>query len=76
MASLPPLTEGTNFASGVHEQSLSRGLPALSGHTFLRYFSFAILYVAQGVPEGMTLFGIPASAIIFIPFSFKIAAAC
>jgi PAT family beta-lactamase induction signal transducer AmpG len=59
-------------------------------HTFLRYFSFAILYVAQGVPEGMTLFGIPAwmamngktaaeiggyTAIIFIPFSFKIAAA-
>jgi hypothetical protein len=56
----------------------------------LRYFSFAILYVAQGIPEGMTLFGIPAwmaingktaaeiggyTAIIFIPVSFKILAA-
>ena len=49
-----------------------------------------MLYVAQGIPEGMTLFGIPAwmaangktaaeiggyTAIIFIPFSFKIVAA-
>ena len=65
-------------------------LPTLSEHKLLRYFSFSILYVAQGVPEGMTLFGIPAwmamngktaaeiggyTAIIFIPFSFKIAAA-
>ena len=62
-------------------------LPALSEHPFLRYFAFAILYVAQGIPEGMTIFGIPAwmamngrtpaeigtyGAIIFIPFSFKI----
>jgi MFS transporter, PAT family, beta-lactamase induction signal transducer AmpG len=69
---------------------LSPGLPALSEHSVLRYFSFAILYVAQGIPEGMTLFGIPAwmaansktaaeigayTAIIFIPFSFKIVAA-
>ena len=65
-------------------------LPALSEHPFLRYFSFAILYVAQGIPEGMTIFGIPAwmamngktpveigtyAAIIFIPFSFKIVVA-
>lgn len=65
-------------------------LPALSEHTLLRYISFAILYVAQGIPEGMTIFGIPAwmamngktpaeigtyGAIIFIPFSFKILAA-
>src|SRR4051812_30853987 len=64
-----------------------RRLPALSDHPFLRYFCFSILYVAQGIPEGMTLFGIPAwmamngktpgeigaySAVIFIPFSFKI----
>ena len=69
---------------------LSQGLPALSEHTLLRYLSFAMLYVAQGIPEGMTLFGIPAwmaangktaaeiggyTAIIFIPFSFKILAA-
>ncbi len=62
-------------------------LPSLSEHPILRYFSFAILYVAQGIPEGMIIYGIPAwmamnnktpaeigtfGAIIFIPFSFKI----
>jgi PAT family beta-lactamase induction signal transducer AmpG len=61
--------------------------PALSGHPFLRYCSFAILYVAQGIPEGMTYFGIPAwmamngktpgeigafIGVIGIPWSFKI----
>lgn len=35
-------------------------LPVLSNHTFFRYFSFAILYVAQGIPEGITYFAIPA----------------
>ena len=35
-------------------------LPALSEHAVLRYFSFVALYVAQGIPEGMTYFGIPA----------------
>src|SRR5215207_3147341 len=35
-------------------------LPALSENTFLRYFNFIDLYVAQGIPEGMILFGIPA----------------
>lgn len=35
-------------------------LPVLSTHTFFRYFSFAILYVAQGIPEGITYFAIPA----------------
>ena len=34
--------------------------PALSENPFLRYFNFSALYVAQGIPEGMTLFGIPA----------------
>lgn len=63
------------------------GLPSLSENTFLRYFSFAILYVAQGIPEGMTFFGIPAwmamngksaseigafVAVVGIPWSFKI----
>ena len=38
----------------------SKEWPALSEHPFFRYFSFAILYVAQGIPEGMTYFGIPA----------------
>ncbi len=61
--------------------------PALSEHTFFRYFSFAILYVAQGIPEGMTYFGIPAwmamngktpgeigafIGVLGIPWSFKI----
>src|SRR4029078_1224259 len=65
----------------------NRTLPVLSEHPILRYISFAILYVGQGIPEGMTIFGIPAwmamngktpaeigtyGAIIFIPFSFKI----
>ena len=72
------------------EPGPSRVLPALSELAVLRYFSFAVLYVAQGIPEGMTLFAVPAwmaahgktaadigtySAIIFIPFSFKILAA-
>lgn len=35
-------------------------LPALTEHTLLRYFNFIALYIAQGIPEGMTLFGIPA----------------
>lgn len=62
-------------------------LPALSGHTVLRYFNFIALYVAQGIPEGMTLFGIPAwmamngktpgeigsfVAVFSLPWSFKI----
>lgn len=65
---------------------LSKNLPALTEHKTLRYFSFAILYVAQGIPEGMTYFGIPAwlamngksaadigayVAVIGIPWSFK-----
>lgn len=64
----------------------SRTLPALSEHTPVRYFSFAILYLAQGIPEGMTYFGIPAwlamngksatdigayVAVIGIPWTFK-----
>ncbi len=65
-------------------------LPALSSNPILRYFSFSMLYVAQGIPEGIMLFAIPAwmatngktaaeiggyTAILFIPFSFKILAA-
>jgi PAT family beta-lactamase induction signal transducer AmpG len=65
-------------------------LPALSENSFFRYFSFAILYVAQGIPEGMTYFGIPAwmamhgktpgeigafIGVIGIPWSFKIVVA-
>ena len=77
-------TETTNPASDTLKKG---GLPSLSENTFLRYFSFAILYVAQGIPEGMTFFGIPAwmamngksaseigafVAVVGIPWSFKI----
>ena len=62
-------------------------LPALSENTFLRYFSFAALYVAQGIPEGLLWYAIPAwlamngkspaeigsyVAVIGIPWSLKI----
>lgn len=35
-------------------------LSSLSDSSFLRYFNFIALYFAQGVPEGMLTFGIPA----------------
>lgn len=35
-------------------------LPALSENAILRYFNFIALYFAQGVPEGMLFYGIPA----------------
>ncbi len=35
-------------------------IPALSENIFLRYFHFIVLYFAQGVPEGMLFYGIPA----------------
>lgn len=59
----------------------------LSENAFSRYFSFSALYVAQGIPEGITYFAIPAwlaangktpmeiasfLGIIGIPWSFKI----
>lgn len=62
-------------------------LPALSENTFLRYFTFAALYVAQGIPEGLLWYAIPAwlamngkspaeigsyVAVIGIPWSLKI----
>ena len=34
--------------------------PALADHTFFRYLTFIALYFAQGIPEGMLTFGIPA----------------
>ena len=36
------------------------GFPALTQHRILRYFNFVALYMAQGIPEGMLFFGIPA----------------
>ncbi|ULQ51005.1 MFS transporter [Flavihumibacter fluvii] len=65
----------------------AKNFPALTEHTFLRYFCFVALYAAQGIPEGMTYFGIPAwmamngksageigsfVAVVGIPWSFKI----
>ena len=65
----------------------ARPLPALSEHTRLRYATFILLYLAQGLPEGVVLFAIPAwlamqgktsaeiaaySAVILLPASFKI----
>jgi len=38
----------------------NNSIPSLSENTFFRYFNFIALYFAQGVPEGMLLFGIPA----------------
>ncbi len=62
-------------------------LPPLSEHAVLRYATFIVLYFSQGIPEGITIFGIPAwmamngksageiagyGAVIMIPFSLKI----
>ena len=61
--------------------------PALAENSSLRYFSFSILYIAQGIPEGITIFAIPAwmamngktpveigayVAVVMLPFSLKI----
>lgn len=40
--------------------SKTKRIPSLSENKFLRYFNFIALYFAQGVPEGMLFFGIPA----------------
>ena len=65
----------------------SKPLPSLSENTFLRYFSFAALYLAQGIPEGLLWYAIPAwlamngkspaeigayVAVIGLPWSLKI----
>jgi len=62
-------------------------IPSLTENTFLRYFNFIALYLAQGIPEGMAFFGIPAwmamngkspgeiggfVAAVGLPWSFKI----
>jgi len=64
-----------------------KSLPPLSEHGILRYITFVVLYFSQGIPEGITIFGIPAwmamngkpageiaayGAVIMIPFSLKI----
>jgi len=62
-------------------------ISSLSENPGLRYFTFIVLYFSQGIPEGITIFAIPAwmamngksaaeiadySAVIIIPFSLKI----
>lgn len=41
-------------------KTIKTNLPALSENAILRYFNFIALYFAQGVPEGMLFYGIPA----------------
>lgn len=68
----------------------SFGIPSLSENTYLRYFNFVMLYLAQGIPEGMLFFGIPAwmavngktagevgsfVAVVGLPWSFKMVVA-
>ncbi len=71
-------------------KSLTNRFPALSENAVLRYLSFSALYVAQGIPDGLLIFGLPAwmamngksaaeigsyVAVVLIPWSFKILAA-
>jgi len=73
---------GTNFSFFKNKIEL-----VLSENALLRYFTFSSLYGAQGIPEGLTFYAIPAwlamngksvteigsfIAIIGIPWSFKI----
>jgi PAT family beta-lactamase induction signal transducer AmpG len=73
--------------NSISRLQLSERLPVLSEHRVLRYFIFVVLYLAQGIPEGMTFFAIPAwmamngktpleigayVGIIGLPWSFKI----
>ncbi|HQW41289.1 MAG: MFS transporter [Flavobacteriales bacterium] len=75
----------SNSLNGVNAKS--KGTLALSESAPLRYITFAALYVAQGIPEGLTFFAIPAwlamngvdagtiggyLAIILLPWSFKL----
>ncbi|HAD34936.1 MAG TPA: hypothetical protein DCF44_10660 [Chitinophagaceae bacterium] len=43
-----------------YKTAKSNRIASLSDNTVLRYFNFIALYFAQGVPEGMITFGIPA----------------
>ena len=62
-------------------------LPALSQHRWLRWFAFATLYVAQGLPYGVFMIALPTwlsstgasiatvanfTAIVALPWSFKL----
>ena len=62
-------------------------LPTLSENSTLRYITFIVLYFSQVIPEGITIFAIPAwmamngkstteiasySALIMLPYSLKL----
>ncbi|MEO5570287.1 MAG: MFS transporter [Bacteroidia bacterium] len=57
-----PLNSTTNdiYLCMTIEKIKHKNISALSDNTFLRYFNFIALYFAQGVPEGMLFYGIPA----------------
>ncbi|HYQ57370.1 MAG TPA: MFS transporter, partial [Draconibacterium sp.] len=72
------------------EMTLIRRLPALSENALLRYITFSALYFAQGIPNGVFWYALPAwmaangktpaeigsfVAIVGLPWSFKIIAA-
>lgn len=72
------------------QQKKKRIIPSLSQNKRLRYFNFIALYFAQGVPEGMIAFGIPAwlamngktpaeiaafAIVAILPWTFKFIAA-
>ena len=67
-----------------------KNIPTLSESAFLRYLTFAALYFAQGIPQGLLWYALPAwmaangktpaeigsfIAVIGIPWSFKIVVA-
>lgn len=71
----------------VEQNSVNKNRFILTENPILRYFTFAVLYIAQGIPEGITFYAIPAwlamndkspmeiasfVAVIGIPWSLKI----
>lgn len=74
------------------ERGYSKTLPmtSLSESAFLRYFAFSMLYFAQGIPQGLLMYSLPAwfamngispgaisgfIAVIALPWSIKLLAA-
>ncbi|MCB0785813.1 MAG: hypothetical protein KDC02_16610, partial [Flavobacteriales bacterium] len=72
---------------GSEASTRTSGQAVLSESPRLRYLTFSALYTAQGIPEGLTFFAIPAwlalngvgaaaigsyLAVIVLPWSFKL----
>lgn len=52
---------GRQRLSAIPDETSVRGsVPALSERSWLRYLTFAALYVAQGLPEGFLVYAVPA----------------